>query len=173
MFVVKYGGSFMDSRTRPCTGVARDVVFWRRSRSVRWWCTVAANESAARWNVGVGRASSTVCATRMPIGGGGRSGVVAGDQRRDRENVNSLGGVAKGFAGTDIFTCKRHAPEGQDYGFVGEVTAVNTAPGMHHPGHHTGDLLHRTRCGRTDLQLQRRCRRCPPPLRWPPSGWCL
>ena len=42
--------------------------------------------------------------------------------------INSLGGVAKGFAGTDIFTCKRHAPEGQDYGFVGEVTAVNTAP---------------------------------------------
>ena len=36
-------------------------------------------------------------------------------------------GVAKGFAGTEIFTCKRHAPDYEDYGFVGEVTAVNTA----------------------------------------------
>jgi acetylglutamate kinase len=42
--------------------------------------------------------------------------------------INSLGGVAKGFAGTEIFTCKKHARDGEDYGFVGEVIGVNTAP---------------------------------------------
>ena len=42
--------------------------------------------------------------------------------------INATGGEAKGFAGTDIFTCKKHAPAGEDYGFVGEVTGVNTAP---------------------------------------------
>ena len=42
--------------------------------------------------------------------------------------INSLGGVAKGFAGTEIFSCKKHAPNGEDYGFVGEVIGVNTAP---------------------------------------------
>ena len=42
--------------------------------------------------------------------------------------INSLGGVAKGYVGTDIFSCTRHAPDGEDYGFVGEVTAVNTGP---------------------------------------------
>jgi len=42
--------------------------------------------------------------------------------------INSLGGVAKGFAGTEIFTCKKHAPDGEDYGFVGEVTGMNTTP---------------------------------------------
>ena len=42
--------------------------------------------------------------------------------------INSLGGEAKGIAGTDIFTCQRHAPGGEDYGYVGEVMAVNTAP---------------------------------------------
>ena len=44
--------------------------------------------------------------------------------------INATGGEAKGFAGTDIFTCKKHAPAGEDYGFVGEVTGVNTAPLM-------------------------------------------
>jgi len=44
------------------------------------------------------------------------------------EMINSLGGEAKGIAGTDIFTCQRHAPGDEDYGYVGEVMAVNTAP---------------------------------------------
>ena len=47
--------------------------------------------------------------------------------------INSLGGVAKGFAGPDIFRCRRArvpGPDGQalDLGYVGEVTGVNTAP---------------------------------------------
>jgi acetylglutamate kinase len=47
--------------------------------------------------------------------------------------INQLGGKAKGFSGTDIFTCRKkllQTPEGQelDLGFVGEVTAVNLEP---------------------------------------------
>jgi acetylglutamate kinase len=47
--------------------------------------------------------------------------------------INSLGGVAKGFAGPDIFTCRKLAVKGAagealDLGYVGEVIRVNTAP---------------------------------------------
>jgi acetylglutamate kinase len=47
--------------------------------------------------------------------------------------INALGGVAKGFAGPDIFTCRKahpKSPDGQviDLGYVGEVISVNTAP---------------------------------------------
>jgi acetylglutamate kinase len=49
------------------------------------------------------------------------------------ETLTSLGGAAKGFAGPDIFKCRKlqmKAPDGQalDLGFVGEVVEVNTAP---------------------------------------------
>ena len=36
--------------------------------------------------------------------------------------------MAEGIAGPEIFTCKKHAPDGEDYGFVGEVMSVNTTP---------------------------------------------
>src|SRR6185503_15201221 len=47
------------------------------------------------------------------------------------KTIEGLGGKAKGFAGTDIFTCRRlllTKPDGEkaDIGFVGEVTHVNT-----------------------------------------------
>src|SRR6185503_6304717 len=49
--------------------------------------------------------------------------------------INSLGGAAQGFAGTDIFQCrklwlddKENPGAKVDIGFVGEVIGVNTAP---------------------------------------------
>ena len=47
--------------------------------------------------------------------------------------LNKLGGRARGFAGPDIFRCRKAAvpgPEGEplDLGFVGEVVEVNTQP---------------------------------------------
>ena len=49
--------------------------------------------------------------------------------------INSLGGVTQGFAGPEIFTCRKlwlddkDNPGGKiDIGFVGEVIGVNTAP---------------------------------------------
>jgi acetylglutamate kinase len=47
--------------------------------------------------------------------------------------INKLGGVARGFAGPEIFRCRRLAVTGEggeelDLGYVGEVVEVNTAP---------------------------------------------
>jgi len=49
------------------------------------------------------------------------------------KTINHIGGVAQGFAGTDIFTCKKlllDGPDGQklDIGYVGEVIKVNVEP---------------------------------------------
>jgi acetylglutamate kinase len=49
------------------------------------------------------------------------------------KTVAGLGGKAKGFAGTDIFTCRKlflNGADGEqvDIGFVGEVTGVNIEP---------------------------------------------
>ena len=81
--------------------------------------------------------------------------------------INSLGGQAVGFAGTDIFTCRKlwldDGPAGEkiDIGFVGEVTGVNIAPlaAMHLERLHAGHQPDRARRRWTNLQLQRRCRR--------------
>ena len=47
--------------------------------------------------------------------------------------INELGGVARGFAGSDIFCCRKlwiAGPHGEkiDAGYVGEVISVNTTP---------------------------------------------
>ena len=130
-FVVKYGGSFMDSPDEAVrTGVASDVVFLE---------AVEINPVVVH---GGGKRISKALETA-----GVESRFVNGLRYTDADSVkivdlvlsgeinpeivdliNSLGGVAKGFAGTEIFTCKKHAPDDEDYGFVGEVTGVNTAP---------------------------------------------
>jgi acetylglutamate kinase len=133
-FVVKYGGSFMDSPDEAVrTGVARDVVFLE---------AVEINPVVVH---GGGRRINKALAAA-----GVESRFVNGLRYTDAATVeivdrvlsteinpeivaliNSVGGVAKGIAGTEIFSCKKHAPlesKGEDYGFVGEVTGVNTAP---------------------------------------------
>ncbi len=130
-FVVKYGGSFMDSPDETVrTGVASDVVFLE-----------AVEINPVVVHGGGKRISKALEAAGM------ESRFVNGLRYTDAESVklvdqvlsseinpeivdliNSLGGVAKGFAGTEIFTCKKHAPDGEDYGFVGEVTGMNTTP---------------------------------------------
>ena len=130
-FVVKYGGSFMDNPDEAVrTGVASDVVFLE---------AVEINPVVVH---GGGKRISKALETA-----GMESRFVNGLRYTDADSVeivdrvlsieinpeivdliNSLGGVAKGFAGTEIFTCKKHAPDDEDYGFVGEVTGVNTAP---------------------------------------------
>jgi len=130
-FVVKYGGSFMDSQDEAVrTGVASDVVFLE-----------AVEINPVVVHGGGKRISKVLEAAGM------ESRFVNGLRYTDAESIklvdqvlsseinpeivdliNSLGGVAKGFAGTEIFTCKKHAPYGEDYGFVGEVTGMNTTP---------------------------------------------
>src|SRR3954466_5303583 len=47
--------------------------------------------------------------------------------------IEALGGRARGFAGTEIFRCRKFSPDDEngksvDLGFVGEVYEVNVAP---------------------------------------------
>ena len=135
-FVIKYGGSFMDSPDPAVrTSVARDVVFLE---------AVEINPVVVH---GGGRAI-----TRALEAAGLKSNFVQGHRATDEamvkvvdavlsrqinpeivQAINDLGGTAKGFAGTDLFTCCKFRPRGPageilELGFVGEVTGVDTAP---------------------------------------------
>ena len=135
-FVLKYGGSFMDSPDpRVRTGVARDIVFLE---------AVEINPIVVH---GGGKAI-----TRAMEKAGLKPAFVQGQRITDEPTVkivddvlsreinpevvaaiNSFGGAARGFAGPDIFRCRKiriKTPDGQeiDPGFVGEVIEVNTAP---------------------------------------------
>jgi acetylglutamate kinase len=137
-FVVKYGGSFMDSPDPAVrNGVARDIVFLE---------AVEINPVVVH---GGGKAI-----TRAMEKAGLKANFIQGQRVTDEATVqivndvlsreinpevvatiNSLGGVAKGFAGPDIFRCRKlllddkETPgEKIDVGFVGEVIGVNTAP---------------------------------------------
>lgn len=135
-FVIKYGGSFMDSPDPAVRdSVARDVVFLE---------AVEVNPVVVH---GGGKAISRAMEQAglqprfiqgMRVTDTATVGVV--DEVLSRQinpeivrTINGLGGVARGFAGTEIFTCRKmHVPGPQgeplDIGFVGEVTAVDTAP---------------------------------------------
>src|SRR5437870_105525 len=135
-FVVKYGGSFMDSPDPDVRdAVARDVVFLE---------AVGINPVVVH---GGGKAI-----TRAMDAAGLKADFIQGMRVTDEatvnvvervlsneinpdiaKTINALGGKARGFSGTEIFTCRKlflKDPQGQnlDIGFVGEVTAVDTEP---------------------------------------------
>src|SRR5437899_1786076 len=135
IFVIKYGGSFMDSPDAAVrTGVARDIVFLE---------AVGINPVVVH---GGGKAI-----TRAMETAGLKSTFVQGHRVTDEPTVNvvdevlsrqinpelvktieSLGGKARGFPGSEIFRCRKFWPtdaEGAklDIGNVGEVETVNTA----------------------------------------------
>jgi acetylglutamate kinase len=129
-FVVKYGGSFMDSPDPAIrNGVARDIVFLE---------AVEINPVVVH---GGGKAI-----TRAMEQAGLKANFIQGQRVTDEpavkivddvlsRQINSLGGQAKGFAGPEIFRCRKMWLDDKekpgtkgDMGFVGEVTSVNTAP---------------------------------------------
>lgn len=135
-FVVKYGGSFMDSPDPEVrNGVARDIVFLE---------AVEINPIVVH---GGGKAIS-----RAMEKAGLKPNFIQGQRVTDAQTVqivddvlsreinpevvatiNSLGGAAKGFAGPEIFRCRKifvKGPTGEqlDIGYVGEVTSVNVIP---------------------------------------------
>ena len=130
-FAVKYGGSFMDSPNDAVrNGVARDVVFLE-AVEINPVVVHGGGKRISRALEKAGIETRFVNGLRYTDA----DSVAVVDRVLSTEinaeiveMINSLGGVAKGFAGTDIFSCTRHAPDGEDYGFVGEVTAVNTGP---------------------------------------------
>ncbi len=135
-FVVKYGGSFMDSPDPAVrNGVARDIVFLE-AVEINPVVVHGGGKAITRAMDAAGLKASFI--QGMRVTDEATVGVV--DQVLSREinpeivrTINSLGGVAKGFAGTDIFTCRKlllddkDNPGGRiDVGYVGEVTSVNT-----------------------------------------------
>ncbi len=136
-FVIKYGGSFMDSPDPNVRqSVARDIVFLEAvdidpvvvhggGKAI----THAMEQAGLKADFIQGQ-RVTDAATAQVV-----------DQLLSREinpnivaTINSLGGAAKGFAGTEIFTCRKLWLENPDQtgakldlGYVGEVVSVNTA----------------------------------------------
>src|SRR5580765_8870650 len=125
-FVVKYGGSFMDSPDPQVRdGVARDIVFLE---------AVGINPVVVH---GGGKAI-----TRATDAAGLKANFIQGQRVTDEatanvveqvlsheinpevvRSINSLGGKAKGFAGSQLFTCRRLSVTGEnkekiDIGFV-------------------------------------------------------
>ena len=135
-FVVKYGGSFMDSPDAAVReSVARDIVFLE---------AVEINPVVVH---GGGKAI-----TRAMEQAGLKTNFIQGQRITDEATagivdevlsrtinpgivaaINALGGAAQGFAGPDIFRCRKitvKSPSGEDLdiGYVGEVIEVNAAP---------------------------------------------
>ena len=135
-FVVKYGGSFMDSPDANVRdSVARDVVFLEAveinpvvvhggGKAI----TRAMEKAGLKANFIQGQRVTDAATVKIVDDVLSREinpGIVAG--------IKSFGGQAKGFAGTEIFTCRKLLIEGPedekiDPGFVGEVIGVNTRP---------------------------------------------
>jgi acetylglutamate kinase len=135
-FVVKYGGSFMDSPDAAVrNGVARDVVFLE-AVEINPVVVHGGGKAITRAMDAAGLQAKFIQGMRVTD----EAAVNVVEQVLSREinpeiveTINSLGGSAKGFSGTEIFTCRKmwlEDPSGQkvDIGYVGEVTAVNTAP---------------------------------------------
>ena len=135
-FVIKYGGSFMDSPDPQVRkGVARDIVFLE-AVEINPVVVHGGGKAITRAMEKAGLKSTFVQGQRVTDEA---TAQIADDVLSREINpevvaaINSFGGAACGFAGTDIFRCRRASlpgPDGQalDIGYVGEVTEVNTTP---------------------------------------------
>lgn len=137
-FVVKYGGSFMDSPDASIrNGVARDIVFLE-AVEINPVVVHGGGKAITRAMEKAGLKANFIQGQRVTD----EATVKIVDDVLSREinpevvkTINSLGGQAVGFAGPDIFKCKKlHLDDKEkpgrkiDIGYVGEVFEVNTAP---------------------------------------------
>ena len=135
-FVVKYGGSFMDSPDANVrNGVARDIVFLE-AVEINPIVVHGGGKAITRAMERAGLKADFVQGQRVT----NEATMEIVDDVLSREinpeivkTINALGGKAKSLAGTEIFTCQKLFIEGEDgkkidIGFVGEVTGVNTRP---------------------------------------------
>jgi acetylglutamate kinase len=137
-FVVKYGGSFMDSPDPAVRhGVARDIVFLE-AVEINPVVVHGGGKAITRAMEKAGLQAKFIQGQRVTD----EATVAVVDQVLSREinpeivrTIESLGGEARGFSGADIFKCRKlllddpARPGHQiDLGYVGEVVAVNTDP---------------------------------------------
>jgi acetylglutamate kinase len=136
LFVIKYGGSFMDSpdpaeRHR----VAREIVFLE-AVGINPVVVHGGGKAVTRAVEAAGLTTTFLQGQRMTD----EATVQLVDEVLSRQinpeivrAIEELGGRARGFAGTEIFRCRKFSANDQngnpiDLGFVGEVSEVNVAP---------------------------------------------
>ncbi len=136
VFVVKYGGSFMDSpdaaeRHR----VAREIVFLE-AVGINPVVVHGGGKAVTRALESAGLTTTFLQGQRVTD----EATVQVVDEVLSREinpeivrAIEELGGRARGFAGTEIFRCRKFSPNDEngnqiDLGYVGEVYEVNVAP---------------------------------------------
>jgi len=135
-FVIKYGGSFMDSPEEAVRrGVARDIVFLE-AVEINPVVVHGGGKAITRAMEKAGLKPTFVQGQRVTD----EATVTIVDEVLSREinpevvaAINSSGGLARGFAGPDIFKCRKIRLQGADgapldAGFVGAVTEVRTGP---------------------------------------------
>jgi acetylglutamate kinase len=137
-FVVKYGGSFMDSPDPAVrNGVARDIVFLE-AVEINPVVVHGGGKAITRAMEAAGLKANFIQGMRVTD----EATVSVVDKVLSREinpeivkTIESLGGKARGFCGADIFKCRKlllddreHPGSKIDVGYVGEVVEVNTDP---------------------------------------------
>ena len=137
-FIVKYGGSFMDSPDPAIrNGVARDIVFLE-AVEIDPVVVHGGGKAITRAMEKAGLKANFIQGMRVTD----EATVEVVDQVLSREinpeivaTLQALGGQAVGFSGKDIFKCRKlwlddkdNPGKKLDIGFVGEVVEVNTAP---------------------------------------------
>jgi acetylglutamate kinase len=137
-FVVKYGGSFMDSPDAAVrNGVARDVVFLE-AVGINPVVVHGGGKAITRAMENAGLKANFIQGMRVTDA----AAVDVVDRVLSREinpeivkTIEELGGKARGFCGADIFKCRKLWLDDKDkpgakidIGFVGEVVEVNTDP---------------------------------------------
>src|ERR1041384_685314 len=136
LFVIKYGGSFMDSpdpaeRHR----VAREIVFLE-AVGINPVLVHGGGKAVTRAVEAAGLTTTFLQGQRVTDEATGKivGEVLSRDKNTEIERaIEELGGRARGFAGTEIFRCRKFSPNDEngntiDLGFVGEVSEVNVAP---------------------------------------------
>jgi acetylglutamate kinase len=128
-FVVKYGGSFMDSPDQPVReGVARDIVFLEAA-GINPVVVHGGGKAITRAMDAAGLKAQFIQGMRVTD----EAAAQVVDRVLSREINPEIVATINALGGTDIFTCRKMFLTGQggekiDIGFVGEVTSVNTAP---------------------------------------------
>jgi acetylglutamate kinase len=128
-FVVKYGGSFMDSPDPKVRGgVAADVVFLEAC-GINPVVVHGGGKAITKAMEKAGVAANFIKGMRvtdeptMKVVEDVLCNVI---NREIVETIQKLGGKARSFNGRDVFRCHKLAQDGVDLGYVGEVVEVET-----------------------------------------------
>ena len=136
IFVVKYGGSFMDSSDEEERHrVARDVVFLE-AVGINPVVVHGGGKTITRALESAGLKAEFVQGHRVTDASAAEivDRVLSGEINPDIvKAIEQFGGKARGFAGPEIFRCRKFSPVDKngkllDLGFVGEVNEVNVEP---------------------------------------------